>query len=647
MDALHKKRRTGSVVGAALGVALALFTTRPGWSAPLEVYGRLPSLENVSLSPDGTKLAVIRTTGNKRLLAIASLADHKVIGKVLGIGTAKLRSVSWADDSHLMLISSRTAAPIGLIGAKHEWFLLSIWDLNKQKLSNYPDPSQSDRDIMNVIRGQPMVRRIEGHSVLFVAGIYVTDVTLPGLFRIDLDTGRQKLIREGSLKTEKWLVDEAGEIAAEMDYDEKSQEWEIREHRGGRMQKIASGHAPIETPELLGFGPDPGTLLVESNEDGDPVWRLLSLKDGTFGPSMDERGSLESPIEDRQTYRMIGGVHTEDSSQYVFFDPHVRAMWHSVTDAFAGEQVDFISASLDFNTIVVQVNGGAHGFEYQLIDMKTHQAQPIGEVYGGMGTPLEVKRITYKAADGLETPAYLTLPRGKPAKNLPLIVFPHGGPATRDTADFDWWAQAMAAQGYLVLQPNYRGSTDTERHLEAGYGEWGRKMQTDLSDGVRYLAKEGMADPARVCIVGGSYGGYAALAGVTLDPGVYRCAVSVAGISDLRRMLKDVNPYADSERRYWERFMGATGPSDPLLERLSPVKHVDAITVPVMLIHGRDDTVVNFDQSTAMYDAMRHAKKDVELVTLKDEDHWLSRSETRLQMLQSSIAFLRTHNPPD
>jgi dipeptidyl aminopeptidase/acylaminoacyl peptidase len=147
--------------------------------------------------------------------------------------------------------------------------------------------------------------------------------------------------------------------------------------------------------------------------------------------------------------------------------------------------------------------------------------------------------------------------------------------------------------------------------------------------------------------VGASYGGYAALAGVTLDPGIYRCAVSVAGVSDLKRMLKAVSPYADLERRYWNRFMGVSGPSDPLLEQLSPIKHVDAINVPVLLIHGKDDTVVRFEQSDVMFDAMKHAKKDIEMVTLKNEDHWLSRSETRLQMLQASIAFLRAHNPPD
>ncbi len=472
-------------------------------------------------------------------------------------------------------------------------------------------------------------------------------MTLPALFRIDLDTGDQELMRQGALETEDWLVDEAGEVVAEADYNQTLQRWAMLGRRDGHLQEIASGHEAIDIPSLLGFGPDPGTLLVQTTQNGSQIWRLLSVKDGTFGPAMAERRSMEAPIEDRQTYRMIGGIHIDDSVHYVFFDPHRRGLWTSIVEGYPDEQVEFVSASADFRKVVVKVTGPIHGYTYNLMDMSTHQGEPIGEVYVGVGTPLEVKRIDYEAADGLKIPAYLTLPRGKPVKNLPLIVLPHGGPSVRDNAEFDWWAQAMAAQGYLVLQPNYRGSAVTMNLLTAGFGEWGRKMQTDLSDGVRYLAKEGMADPARVCIVGGSYGGYAALAGVTLDPGVYRCAVSVAGISDLKRMLQGVNPYADLERRYWDRFMGVTGPSDPLLQQLSPIKHVDAINVPVLLIHGRDDSVVRFEQSDVMFDALKHANKDVELVTLKNEDHWLSRSETRLQMLQASVAFLRAHNPPD
>jgi acetyl esterase/lipase len=603
----------------------------------------------VALPPDGSQLAIVRPIDDKRFLLLYSITGRKLIGKPLGLGQAKLREVIWADDDHLMLIHSATALPMGLVGRISEWSMLSVWDIPKEKMTLYPEvrDANSGPITMNVISGTPMVRRVAGHTLLFIPGVYLSGYTLPALFRVDLNTGSQTLLREGTLLTREWLVDEAGEVAAEEDYDQKDQRWRMLERRDGRLREIASGHEPIDVPQLLGFGPTPNTLLVQTWEDGDPVWRLLSLQDGSFGPAMAERNQLERPIEDQLTHRMIGGAHLGDIPEYVFFDKHWQGLWQSIRDGFAGEQVEFISASSDFKKVVVKVNGPVHGYDYELMNMDTFRAEPIGEIYHDIGQPLEVKRINYPAGDGLNIPAYLTFPRGKPAQKLPLIVFPHGGPASRDSAQFDWWAQAMAAQGYLVLQPNYRGSTVTSAHRAAGFGEWGRKMQTDLSDGVHYVVKEGMADPARVCIVGGSYGGYAALAGVTLQQGIYRCAVSVAGVSDLKRMLRDVNWEADRERRYWNRFMGVSGTSDPLLQQISPINHVDAITVPVLLIHGKDDTVVTFDQSSAMLDAMKRAKKAVQLVTLKNEDHWLSRSDTRLQMLQSTVAFLRAQNPPD
>jgi dipeptidyl aminopeptidase/acylaminoacyl peptidase len=306
------------------------------------------------------------------------------------------------------------------------------------------------------------------------------------------------------------------------------------------------------------------------------------------------------------------------------------------------------SSNAQFSKLVVRVDGPSQGLGYRLIDLVAGKASDLGPVYAGVTAPLEVRAINYPAADGLTIRAYLTLPRDRPASRLPLVVLPHGGPALRDTADFGWWPQALADQGYAVLQPNYRGSLIDWAFLAAGFGQWGRKMQTDLADGVRYLVQEGIADPARVCIVGASYGGYAALAGATLDTGVYRCAVSVAGPADLKRQLTWIDSKHGGrpsyEQRYWDRYMGVTGAGDPSLDAISPIRHVDAVTIPVLLIHGRDDTVVPYEQSQIMYDALRHAHKDVEFLTLKHEDHWLSRSETRLQMLTAVVRFLSEHN---
>ena len=624
--------------------------TAPAAPLPLEVYGRLPSLEDIALSPDGARIAFVRTTQDARTIAVVSLADNKVLG-ALRVREQKLRRIEWADNNHLMIVTSATALPWGLMGNENEWQLLQVYDLRSHTSVSVPNMAAiRNVRMMNVVTGRIMVRDLGGHTVLFVPGIYVERRTLPALISFDIDTGNEKLITQGSAATLGWLVDAAGQVVAEQDYDERNQEWKLKIRRDGHLQDSISGHTPLDSPRILGFGPTEDTLLIQAVENDEPVWRLLSLNDGTLGPPMTERQGLNTPIVDRST-RMIGGVHVVDDSRYVFFDPRMQARWDAVTRAFEGERVRLLSAANDFKKFVVRVDGVKDGFVYELVDLDTHTASSLGAVYSGGAAPLEVRRITYMAADGMQIPAYLTLPRSVPARNLALIVLAHGGPAARDTADFDWWAQALADQNYAVLRPNYRGSDLDRRFLAAGFGEWGRKMQTDLSDGVRYLAKEGIVDPARVCIVGASYGGYAALAGVTLDPGVYRCAIAVAGISDLKRWLDWVNTKNleshNVTQRYWDRFMGVSGPGDPLLDAISPIKHLSAVNVPVLLIHGRDDTVVPFEQSSVMFDALRREKKDVELITLQHEDHWLSRSETRLQMLQTSVAFLRAHNPPD
>lgn len=653
----HMRTASSSSTGARTlwlllaAFALLLLHQQGAHAVPLEVYGRLPSLEDVALSPDGTRLAFVRTTADTRLIEVISLVGRKAVGG-LRVGETKLRNVQWADNDHLLVVTSATSQPWGLIGTEREWYMLQVYDVARHRTMALPDPSRfPDVRMMNVISGTPLVRRVEGHTVLFLQGIYLQTRTLPVLVRIDLDTGGARVVRLGSAATQYWLVDPAGEVAAEQQYFDQDHRWALKVRRGGRLEEVVSGEEAIDFPRLLGFGPTTETLLMQAIEGGDPVWRLLTLKDGRLGPPMIERKTLTTPIVDHLSSRLVGGVHIDDDWRYVFFDPGTQRLWDSVVQTFDGERVRLASTSEDFRKIIVRLDGTRHGYRYELVDLNRHIAEPVGDVYSGLTEPLETRRITYAAADGLQIPAYLTLPRGRAARNLPLIVLPHGGPAARDTADFAWWPQALGEQGYAVLQPNYRGSQLGQSFLAAGFGEWGRKMQTDLSDGVRYLVHEGIADPRRVCIVGASYGGYAALAGATLDPGVYRCAVSVAGLSDLKRMLSWVNEKhlaRDSlEQRYWDRFMGVTGPNDPELERISPIRHLDAVTVPVLLIHGRDDTVVPFEQSDVMYTALRRAGKDAELVTLKHEDHWLSRSETRLQMLQASIDFLRAHNPPD
>jgi dipeptidyl aminopeptidase/acylaminoacyl peptidase len=241
-------------------------------------------------------------------------------------------------------------------------------------------------------------------------------------------------------------------------------------------------------------------------------------------------------------------------------------------------------------------------------------------------------------------PAYLTLPPGaQPGAKLPLVVLPHGGPEARDSGTgFDWWSQFVAARGYAVLQPQFRGGTGFGRaHSRAGYRQWGQLMQHDVTDGVKHLIDKGIADPARVCIVGASYGGYAALAGAAFTPELYRCAVSVAGVSDLVEMQywEEAQGGPDSPTvRYWREAIGKA--SEPHVAAFSPARSADRVKANVMLMHGVDDTVVPYMQSEFMETALKRAKAPHEVVQLKSEDHWLSRTPSRIEMLVQLERFL-------
>jgi dipeptidyl aminopeptidase/acylaminoacyl peptidase len=647
---LHAQRTPRAAAWCAALTLTGLLGARLACAVPLEVYGSLPQIEDVSLSPDGSQIAFVRTYGDTRIIWTGPLADPKK-ALPMKVGDEKLRSIRWADDSHVLITMSATVLPAGFCCFRGEVSQLQVLDVAARKARIVPKIDQVDTrnalHWLNAISGNPMVRTLGGHTVLFIRGVYYTSRTHPALFRLDLTTGAQEIIREGTDSTAGWLVGADGEVIAEEDYLEVKQQWLLLARLNGdpKMSQVASGHEGIDLPQLLGFGSEPDTLLIQMPENDKTVWKLLSLRDGKLGAPLGQDRSFQGAIEADAMHRMVGGAYLDDYPHYVFFDPQIEERWDAILSAFSGEHVRFVSASSDFTKFVVLVEGAAHGFAYFIIDLSTGHARMLGPVYEGVTHPFEVRRITYSAQDGFMVPAYLTLPSGRGEKKLPLIVLPHGGPAARDDAEFDWWSQAYADQGYAVLQPNYRGSDVDRQFLEAGFGQFGRKMQTDLSDGVRYLVKEGIVDPARVCIVGGSYGGYAALAGVTLDPGVYRCAVSIAGLSDLKRQLHEAG--WGIAQRFWDRFMGVTGPGDPTLAAISPIEHVDAIKVPVLLIHGHDDTVVPFEQSQVMFDAMKRAHKDVELVQLAREDHWLSHSETRLQMLKASVEFLRAHNPPD
>jgi dipeptidyl aminopeptidase/acylaminoacyl peptidase len=625
-------------------------------AAPLEAYGKLPTLTNPTVSPDGTSLAYVRALDTRRVVVAQSIATKQVAG-IINITDAKLRDLQWADNHTLIITTSVTALPRGLTGRRQEYYMAQSLNLENHELHallEHVGNLKNDVEVMNVVIGVPQPRTIDGHTVVFVKGIYFPgSIGHIALFSIDLTDNETRMVsRSSDTHAEDWVVDAAGKIVAESSYFDDKQHWTLDIFRDGERTRVIDTPAPIESPSVEGLNDDGTAVIVsEPGDEGAISYKQISLKDGATTPWAHAGVDFGDTITSLRTGWLVGGTRLTETNDYVFFDPHADKMWRSVKAAFKDAiDVDLESWSDDHTMVVARVFGSTYGDAYFLVNMKEHKADPIGQTYAGVDTIGPQRWIAYKAADGRELHAYLTLPPGKEEKNLPLIVMPHGGPHARDNPGFDWLSQALASRGYVVLQPQFRGSAGFGTELlQAGYGEFGKKMQTDLSDGVRSLAAQGLIDPKRVCIVGASYGGYAALAGATIDTGVYRCAVSIAGLSDLRQQLRYWLNHQDPDRsdRFWDRFLGVEDPDDPKLNEISPIKHVDRVTIPILLIHGKDDTVVPYAQSDDMADELKDAKKPFEFVTLKGEDHWLSKNETRLQMLEATVKFLETNNPPN
>jgi dipeptidyl aminopeptidase/acylaminoacyl peptidase len=472
------------------------------------------------------------------------------------------------------------------------------------------------------------------------------------MFKQGYGAGAARIIESGAHNTVDMLVDAGGHPIAREDYDTESGLWTLSVKPASGWRNLRSVTAKLDPPSLRGFGPNERSLIVFQHEDDGDHYREVAIDSGTWSapiPALDET----SLIIDHRKRVVLGGVDAGHMKlRYAFLDPSDQQLWARAERAFPGETVKLESWSDDHAKLVLHVTGQKSGNSFYLLDLAAKRADPIADEYAGIAASdlNEVRTISYTAQDGLSIPAYLTLPHGPPAKSLPLVVLVHGGPASHDEPGFDWWSQALASLGYAVLQPQYRGSAGFGRSfMEAGYGQWGGKMQTDLSDGVNSLAKQGIVDPHRVCIAGSDFGGYAALAGVTLQSGIYRCAVAVAAVSDLRLMLRAVQSHTRTSRslsmRYWQRFMGAKSSGDDTLDAISPAKHADRLSAPLLLIHGQVDAVVDPEQSRAMLAAAERAGKSVRLITLKGEDHSLARGATRLEMLQATADFLRANLP--
>jgi dipeptidyl aminopeptidase/acylaminoacyl peptidase len=595
---------------------------------PIEAYSRLPAIESVTLSPSGERFALVGRDGDNRRLYVRRADGQAEF--IANLGAVKLKSVAWAGEEHLVVLMSSTVGGGLSILRLQDMKSAVIIDLKTQKTTNMFKDSKT---VIDAVFGWFGTRQIGGRWYAFVGAVPYEKVRArmgdapaiiyPDLYRVDLETAAYLPVAKANRGRTDWVIGPDGSIAGHSTFDAK-----------GRVQTIYAGPGedrPLIAREidkgrlaLDGLGRTADALMVGDRTSGEEQARELRAS----GPRDGE--VLAVGVEDVQSVRdpmsglMIG--LTKDHGQGVeFIDPALQRRWVAAGKAFPEARPHLTSFTSGLDSMVVYTEGAKDPGTFWLVDIPKKSARPVGEARPEIKTadlgPVRV--FAYKAADGLQLDGVLTLPPSSPAKGLPLIVLPPSIPyGARAVVLLDLEAQALASRGYAVLQPNPRGTVGYgEAFRKAAAGEVGRKVQSDLSNGVAALAAEGVIDPKRVCIVGfGGYGGYAALAGVTLQQGVYRCA--------------DIAHKAP---------MGPVDGED--LAAISPAKFANRADAPVLLIHDADNTTVPIEQAKVMERALKSAGKPVELVILPGGEHALSPEAARQTTFAAVLGFLSKHNP--
>lgn len=642
---------------AAAG-ALALLAASAAAAAPppVEAFGRIPAVIDASISPNGQHVALLGGDAEARSVSIATIDQPGL--PAINLGAVEAIGLRWSGDEHVLV---RVAQWKAMTAKQAYRFERNIAVDLQGRVSSI----LLERDPHSIyLVEQPVLGVTANPARAFVLGLMLSNDSdtnlgshldqksaesafIPTLFSVDPATGATAVVEGGSYDTVSWALDEQGTPRIRLDLDHKRRRFTV-------MQRSAAGqrYAPLWSSDFQGmqafYGYAAGDGAVYLGEGG----RLVRLKlDGArepVGPALDHANP--TLIWDPAGRKLVGVRTGVDSARFDWLDPSLAPVHASLSKAFKGRRVDLVDWSAESGRYVLRVTGHDAPPAWYLFDRPKRELSPLGEEYPELkGASLGATRwVAFKARDGLEMGAYLTLPPGLAAgARPPLIVLPHGGPAARDDEEFDFLVQFLASRGYAVLRPQFRGSRGFGQAFEdAGRGEWAGKMQTDLLDAVAAAAAGGEIDASRACIVGASFGGYAALAAAAYHSDSYRCAVSIAGISNLGLLLNQQARAYGRESAALDSLRGDLGRSNlAQLDAASPVRSVKQVAIPLLLIHGDQDTVAAPEQSTVMAKAMTTAGKPVQLVLLKGENHYLTKPESRLQTLTTISDFLAKNLP--
>jgi dipeptidyl aminopeptidase/acylaminoacyl peptidase len=601
-----------------------------------------PEIARATISPDGKFIAFLKP--HKDTLNIwVKRADEPFANARLLTNEAKrpIRSFFWSRDGKFILFVNDQGG--------NENFNLYAVNPNEQP------PSGAEVPVARNLTNSEKVRTI-GYNVprtepdAVYVGMNDRDPAWHDLYKLKISTGERTLVRQNTERLTGWLFDNKDQLRLATRSTKSGDKEILRVDADGKFTKVYSCNL-FETCSPIHFNKDNRRVYMISNK-GESVdltrLVLFDIETGKEEPVETDpmsRVDLEDAAFSDVTDELVYTLYVDDRQRFYFKDKTLAADYKFLQQKLPNKEIVFDMATRDEMTWLITAFSDTEPGEKYLFDRKSKKLELQYRTREKLPRQdlAEVKSVRYKSSDGLEIPAYLSLPRGVAPKNLPTVILPHGGPWARDRWGFDSLAQFLTNRGYAVLSPNFRGSTGYgKKFVDAGNLQWGDKMQDDLTWGAKYLVSQGISDPKRIGIMGGSYGGYATLAGVTSTPDLYAVGVAIVAPSNLITLLDAIPAYWESERIRFYKRMGdpTTAEGKAQLMRQSPLTHADKIKTPLLVVQGANDPRVNKREADQIVIALRDRGFPVEYIVAPDEGHGFARPINRMAMLVQTEKFL-------
>lgn len=596
---------------------------------PMKDFFRNPTRVAYQLSPNGEYLAFMQPWENRLNVFVEKIGtDHAV--RVTSATGRDISGYAWKGDNRIVYVQDT--------GGDENFRLYAV---------GIDGSNQMDLTPFEKVRAQ-IIDRLERHPNEILVGLNKRNPQVSDVYRINVNTGEMTMIAENPGNYTGWATDWDGKLRIAVTTDGVSSTLMFRNTEADKFAPLVTTSFRETIAPLL-FTADNKQLYVASNKERDKtaivkfdVENKKEIERVYEHPEVDVTNLLSS-----RKRRVITGVsYVTDKTHYYFIDKQREALQRDLERRLPGYEVRLAGCNLEEDKCLVRTFSDRSLGAYYFYDLKSKDFRKLTDVSPWLNETdlVSMKPIRYQSRDGLTINGYLTLPKGVAPRNLPVVVNPHGGPWYRDQWGFNPEVQFLANRGYAVLQVNFRGSTGYGRKFwEASFKQWGKAMQDDITDGVQWLIKQGIADPKRIGIYGGSYGGYATLAGLVYTPDLYAAGVDYVGVSNLFTFMKSIPPYWKPYLEMLYEMIGHPEKEKDLLTAASPVFHSDKIKVPLLIAQGANDPRVNKAESDQMVEALKKRGIEVPYIVKANEGHGFANEENRFEFYRAMEVFLGKH----